>query len=533
MYGLSDSLLALLFIGLLLFLAKMAEEAFERLRLVPYVAAVFVGILIGPGVLGFVSVLPNISLFISLGINFLLFTAGALEFKDVDMRHILNTRNIAIGVMEFALPFSLITAIVYLLIHSTVIALVAGTVMGMSSAGPLTRLLSDTRLNRTEEGNRIFQQVVAIEISAVIFFSFLSDLYNKPVTLEVVFLITGEIILSLLPIILFGRYVLTGFFTRMDLSSKAHETLIASIIAFMLILGFVGQYFGFNSAIVALFLGIILRGFVEERPLVAEKISTITHGFFEPLFFIGLGLYFVRITPSMLLFGATIFAIGLGLKPIAGALFARWARVGVVRNALGTSVNGGVDAALLVVAFTLTMVTRYYYSAIMFAITLLTLVVPFFFSIRTPVVPPNKTRYVWNLVESQFRNVKVGDVAKTLPTVSVRDRDMLMTAFQRCISLNSRAVIVTDSREHVLGEIALRDMLVLGENKLRTLRVNQTEMRSAIKVNANSSATDLIRIFRTLDPPIVAVVDENDRFVGTVLERETVKYISDILTQNE
>jgi len=38
----------------------------------------------------------------------------------------------------------------------------------MSSAGPLTRLLSDTGLNKTEEGNKIFREVVIIEISLIL-----------------------------------------------------------------------------------------------------------------------------------------------------------------------------------------------------------------------------------------------------------------------------------------------------------------------------------------------------------------------------
>ena len=74
MYGIPDSLLALVFIGVLLLLAKLGEEIFEKFRPVSYVAAIIIGIIIGPGVLGVINILPNISLFIALGINFLLFT---------------------------------------------------------------------------------------------------------------------------------------------------------------------------------------------------------------------------------------------------------------------------------------------------------------------------------------------------------------------------------------------------------------------------------------------------------------------------
>jgi Kef-type K+ transport system membrane component KefB len=100
MYGLPNSLLALLFIGALLLLAKLGEELFEKFRIVSYVAAIIIGIIIGPGVLGLITILPNISLFISLGINFLLFTGGALEFKELETRKLLKPSNILTGVME-------------------------------------------------------------------------------------------------------------------------------------------------------------------------------------------------------------------------------------------------------------------------------------------------------------------------------------------------------------------------------------------------------------------------------------------------
>jgi len=61
--ALSQQELALLYIGMLLVFAKFAEEAFRRLNLVPFVGAILVGLLFGPGGLGLVSAIPTISLF--------------------------------------------------------------------------------------------------------------------------------------------------------------------------------------------------------------------------------------------------------------------------------------------------------------------------------------------------------------------------------------------------------------------------------------------------------------------------------------
>ncbi len=533
MYGISDSLLALLFLGVLLLLAKLGEEIFEKFRIVSYVAAIIIGIVVGPGVLGLINILPNISLFISLGINFLLFTGGALEFKGLETKKFLNPSNILTGIIEFILPFSLISFVVYYIFHSFLIALVVGLVTGMSSAGPLTKLLTDTGLNNTEEGNSIFQQVVTIEISAVILFSFLADLYGKTVTIYLVLKIALELVLSLVLILLFSKYVLTKLLVKIDFSSRAHETVIAVIVGFVLVLGFVGELYGFNSAIIALFIGITLRDFINDRPLVAEKVSTLTYGFFEPLFFIGLGLYFVKITLPLIALGLLIFAIALAFKPIAGLISSKFMHVDAWKNALGTSAHGGVDAALLVVALGLSLIGRYDYSIVMIAITLLTVVIPTLFNLKAPVVQTKKSKYVWEMVNAEFKNLKACDIASSFQSVSVNSQNPISLAFKMCTDLNSRAVIVINSKLKILGQLMLSDMVTLGHNQLRTLSVYQGKIVPAIKVKCDSPATDLIKIFKAYDPPIVAVVDKSGKFIGTILEREILKHISSILDSDK
>jgi len=533
MYGLSDSLLALLFIGALLLLAKLGEELFEKFRIVSYVAAIIIGIIIGPGVLGLITILPNISLFISLGINFLLFTGGALEFKELETKKLLNPSNILTGVIEFILPFGLISFVVYYIFHSVLIALIVGLVTGMSSAGPLTRLLTDTGLNHTEEGNSIFQQVVTMEISGVILFSFLADLYGKVVTIYLVLKIAMELVGALVLILLFSRYVLTRLLVKIDFSARANETVIAVIIGFVLVLGFVGQLYGFNSAIIALFIGISLREFINERPLVAEKVSTFTYGFFEPLFFIGLGLYFVKITLPLITLGLLIFAIAIIFKPIAGTITSRFMHVDTWKNAFGTSVHGGVDAALLVVALGLSLIGRYDYSAVMIAITLLTVVIPALFNVKAPIVKTKKSNYVWEMVNAEFKNLKACDIASSFQSVSVNSKNPLSLAFKMCTDLNARAVIVINSKLKVLGQLTLSDMVTMGHNQLRTLSVYQGKIVPAAKVRCDSPATDLIKIFKEYDPPIVAVVDKSGKFIGTILETEILKHVAGILGRDK
>ncbi len=527
----NDPTLALIFLGGLLLLAKLAEELFIRLKLVPYVGAVLAGIIVGPGVFNLIHILPNITLFISIGINFLLFVAGAIEFKHVDIGKIVKTKPILIGIIEFIIPFLVISYIGVLLLHNIVASLVIGIVLGMTSCGPLTALLSNTGMTGTHDGTKIFEQAVVIEIAAVILFSFIFDLAGKAITLIYILKIIAEIFLSIIFVILIGKYVIVKILEKYDLVSRASEGIIALVIAFMLILGFIGQVAGFNSAIDALFLGIILRKYINDRPVVAKQVSTITHGFFEPLFFIGLGLYFVKIDLTMLLYSILLIAIAITIKPFSGLIFSKIENVSKWKNSFGISVNGGVDAALLAVAFTavVPLVTNFDYSFIMISIMVITLVIPLLFSVKAPVKVRPKSEYLWNIVIDQFKNLKACEITKNLQSIAVNINTPVSVAFKMCMDLNARAVIVIDNKNRVMGQVLLSDLILLGEDGIRKLKIDDITIVPATKVYCDSPATSLINKFREEDPQIIAVLDSKRKFLGTILEREILRHVSEYI----
>ena len=125
------------------------------------------------------------------------------------------------------------------------------------------------------------------------------------------------------------------------------------------------------------------------------------------------------------------------------------------------------------VALGLTLVGRYDYSVIMIAITLLTLVMPLLFNIKAPVVQTKTSKYVWEMVNAEFKNLKACDIASSFQSVSVNSKNPISLAFKMCTALNARAVIVINSNSRVLGQLMLSDMVTMGHNQLRTLSVYQ------------------------------------------------------------
>ena len=529
--GIPDTVAALAILGFLLIGAKLGEEAFRRLGLIPFVGAIAVGVVVGPGLLGLV---PNpnldpskvLSLFLELGISFLLFVSGAQEFEATRIRSMLrNRKTLGFGILEFVVRFASLTALAYVLFGDVVPALVVGTAAGMSSAGPLARLLSDTGLARTHEGTAIFSQVVVIEIAAVVLFSFVYSLAGHAITWLSVATVAVEVVLTVGGIVLFGRYVLVPLLGKVESHFRSREAVFAVIVALLLVLGFAGQVTGFNAAIVALFLGLLLQDFFATRPVLMEKFHAFTYGFFEPLFFVGLGLYFVPMTPTLLVMGVVVFAVALAIGMAVGLAAAGSFGVEPWKNAFGTGVKGGVDSALLVSALTAggALLGGYAFSVAAVGIALLSLTAPLLFRLRAPPVPLDHGSGVRRIVRQELDALTADDISRTLPSVVVRDTDSVRDAVRRCVDLDARAACIVAATGRPIGTLIVREALVLSPAEMRRLRVRDTDYAMPLKVNGRVSALALARLFRETNIPIVAVVDTDGKLVGTILEREILR----------
>ncbi len=526
--GIPESAISLAYLGVLLVCAKLGEESFRRLKLVPFVGAIFMGIIIGPGILGFININASISIFVTVGINFLLFVSGAVEFEPKRFRTILKGRaTIPIILFQFTIRFAGVAAISFMLFHQLLTAIVIGIVAGMSSAGPLSRLLTDTGLAKTDEGTMIFSQVVIIEIAAVILFSFVYDLAGKAITLVSVASVAIEVLITIVGIVLFGRSVLVPLLEKTETKLHGREVVFTIIIASILLLGFLGEAIGFNSAIIALFLGLLLHDFFEARPVLLEKMNAFTYGFFEPLFFIGLGLYFVKVTPGLLLAGGIIFLVALGIDALVGAMTARAFKVDMWKNAFGTCVNGGVDAALLVTAFTAgtALMGGYSYSAAAIGIALLSLVAPLLFRLRAPLIDIDKERGTREIVKRQLGALTAGEICKTLPTVSVKENESVRSGMKRCLDIGSRAAVVLNSENKPVATLLLRDVLTMTRHEIARLKVIDAPLAKVIEVTESEPALKLESAFKETNIPIVAVVDKSGKLMGTILEREILRRI--------
>ncbi|WP_291764915.1 cation:proton antiporter [Caldivirga sp. UBA161] len=335
------TLISLLYLGIMLLAAKLIEELFGRLNLIRFIGPIIIGIILGPGILGVIKLNEIVSFMASLGIVFLLFLAGAEEMGG---RFEADKRDLFSSILEIIIPLVIVGLTLYYLGQFN-LALIIPLIM--TSVGPLTRLLIDVGITKEGLGIKIFNQSALNEIIAIITYSIVLDL-------SIIHFI--EILLIMVLILVMGRYVarlleaIEGYF-------KVREVEFAITVSLILIIGFIAELYNFNSAIAALFLGFLLRSYFADRPHLRERLHAFTYGFFEPLFFVSIGLYFVRITINLLFTSIILFTVIVVSKFLSGFLMARIQGIDPILNGLGTSVKGGVDASLLITALTTSLIT--------------------------------------------------------------------------------------------------------------------------------------------------------------------------------
>ncbi|ABW00860.1 cation:proton antiporter [Caldivirga maquilingensis] len=505
----NELIASLLYVGLMLILAKLLEEAFLKIKLVPFVGAIIVGVMLGDGVLGLVNVNMVIQFISSLGIILLLFLSGAEEFE---FRSKLSLSITAAAAIELALPF-LLTYVSVALMNLRLEPLLIIPLI-MTSVGPLARLLMDMGITRTSLGNSLFQQGVLVEIASVVLFAVLLTLQlgGSLVTLL-------SIILLIALVFIMGPWV-SKLLERVEGYIKVREIEFAAVISLILIMAFLAELVNFNSAIMALFLGILLKRYLNDRPELLEKLHGFTYGFFEPLFFVSIGLYFTKVNLGILALGFSLALILLASKILAGALSAMVLKVKPLINGLGTSTKGGVDASLLVTLLTMGLIPKVTYSYLALAIIVNSLAAPLFFRLITrPVIQVNNNIRV----KLNSRIMSISDQVKPL-TASCGES--LKVIINRINERGVRAIAIVDNDNKPLGYLSVQQLLDVDPALYETTLACDLPLNELVTIDSNAKVIDVLRRFRETEAPLIAVVDDSNRLIATIYERELLRLLT-------
>ncbi len=513
------SILAILELSMLLLIGKLGEEGFSALKLTPFVGAILMGLLFGPGITGLFYPSPYVSDFINLGIVFILFMAGAEEMKGSTER----SKPAIAGVIAFIISYLLLYVIFLKVGFGETASSILAITLGMVSAGPFSRTLQGMSFGSITEMNRgLLVEVLFIEISAVVLFSFFA--IGAISTVGSVLYGALKLIITLAIIILFGKYMLSRILRFVESRFKTWEALFTVIISMILLFGFIAELVGFNSAIAAFFLGVFTSDYISNNAYLLEKLRALTYGFFEPMFFMGLGLYFVRISSTLLYMGIVAFALSIFVKISSSAATSRFLKAGFMKNFFAISHKGGVDGAILLTALELGLISSGIYSLAMLAIMLLSIMGPIGFTGRAPPARPASSPSA-KFVTFELSKTTAEELSMVLPTVAVKENVTAEEAIRMANDLNARVMVVVDAEGSPVGYANVHDLFRIVSFGQGNTPIRDTFLLPVPTVKSKETAASVLDIFKVSDAQVVAVVDEQKKLVGTILEREILRFI--------
>ncbi len=210
--------------------AVLAIAIFRRIQLPPILAYIFVGLSLGPSVLGIVENSPTIHLLSELGVVFLLFMLG-LEFS---LPRMLAMRKVVLGMgsLQVVITSAALVAISLLVGLDFTTALVVAGALALSSTALVTREL--IRQNELEQPHgRISLGILLFQDLAAVFFLILIPTLQGGQNVDsdqlILALLEGGFLLVVL--LVFGRTILPLLFHEVAHSRSAELFVLTSLVA--------------------------------------------------------------------------------------------------------------------------------------------------------------------------------------------------------------------------------------------------------------------------------------------------------------
>lgn len=261
----------------------LAPMLSQFVRLPGIVGLIFGGLLIGPYGLGLLERQGTIALLASIGLIYLMFSAGA----EIDLNQFSRVRNrsITFGVLTFIIPQSTGIVLGRLLGYDLLSSILLGSIFASHT---LVGFPIITRLGVTRDeaisvtvGATIITDVAALLVLAVV-----ASVKNGDVTLfyfvQLTVLVIGYTLLILLGVPRLGRF----FFRRFTVSSVEFQF----VLVVLFVAAALAEVIGMEAIVGAFLAGLAINATLPPRSAVMGRVLFIGESFFIPIFLIGIGM---------------------------------------------------------------------------------------------------------------------------------------------------------------------------------------------------------------------------------------------------
>jgi Kef-type K+ transport system membrane component KefB len=292
----------ILMLLLILVIARLFGELFERKRLPVIVGEILAGMLIGPAALGLIEPGPIFNTIVDLALFFIIFTTG-LEFSLSHVKRDIRP-SLIISFVGNGMAFLAGMLISLGLGFDLVEALFISCVFSLTALPVALRVLMDLKINNTRFGHLVISSSILDDLFSIILLSLIIPLaLAETYTLETLVFLIFKMSVFLLIIYFINRFfkwrheLPTHYIKHYIRKLHSREVEFSIILLVGLGLALLGEILGVTYIIGAFYAGaIISERVVGERVFKKTNsvLNTISFGFFGPLFFAYIGMNFIR-----------------------------------------------------------------------------------------------------------------------------------------------------------------------------------------------------------------------------------------------
>ncbi len=348
---------ALLSIGLLIIVAKLAEGVFRRFRFNSIVAYTAAGLALGP-VAGLIEPTTELRILLGVGIFLFFFLIG---LDEIDIKGFIATIR---GRFFVAASLSVVITLLLSLTVTTDVfydfglgldfteALALSGILSLSSLGLVSKVLVDEGHLRKPIGIQIFVTVFIAELLALLLVGFMIGEhvteFNGPSVLALLAKIVGFSVATWL----LSRYVIPRLIVILQRTLQAPQLSFGLIIGGLFIVVGASEVAGIHGTLGALLFGAALSGLPHQlRRDIGPGMRSAAEGLFVPLFFASAGLHlsmsFTTLPPLTIAALVVVPLVGKFAGSLIGAFVSRLERP--LPLATGLMAKGVAEVALLLV----------------------------------------------------------------------------------------------------------------------------------------------------------------------------------------
>lgn len=316
---------------LLLLTARILSNLCKRIGQPEIIGEMMAGILLGPSAFNLIHADPALSGISELAVFLIILSAG-MEMSYKDIVAVIKGKGIVISILAFIIPFSAGAMVGNIFALDSMRVVFLGLCVSITALPVTVRILESFKILDTDIARYSIAAAIINDILALLVLGVILNLPND----KNVIVVAGSILITISKLVLLMGLITAANWALTKLETKGvrihrgpeylvkafgNEALLGIVVMFVLVFGSVSELLGFHFVIGAFFGALLISKdyFIKARYKELEgTIGSVTKGFLAPLFFAYLGLEFTLSEMKSLPFVASVLAVSVVSKILAG-----------------------------------------------------------------------------------------------------------------------------------------------------------------------------------------------------------------------